>query len=103
MYQKSGQIESSVDILEDYLKGHPSEPDFGVIDLLASMLVQMNAYDKALKHIELVDLVYYSGKELPLALKIKAGICHIQLGNTDKAEVCLCPSPNLGLYKNLHL
>ncbi|KAH9713314.1 tetratricopeptide repeat (TPR)-containing protein [Citrus sinensis] len=89
LYQKSGQIESSVDILEDYLKGHPSEADFGVIDLLASMLVQMNAYDKALKHIELVDLVYYSGKELPLALKIKAGICHIQLGNTDKAEILL--------------
>lgn len=89
LYQKSGQIESSVDILEDYLKGHPSEADFGVIDLLASMLVQMNAYDRALKHIELVDLVYYSGKELPLALKTKAGICHIQLGNTDKAEILL--------------
>lgn len=41
LYQKSGQIESSVDISKDYLKGHLSEADFGLIDLLASMLVQM--------------------------------------------------------------
>lgn len=88
LYLKCGQIERSIGILEDYLKGHPSETDFGVIDLLAAIFMEMNAHDKALQHIEHVHLVSYSGKEPPLPLQIKEGICHVHLGNIAKAEVC---------------
>ncbi|KAK1549122.1 hypothetical protein Q3G72_019831 [Acer saccharum] len=62
--------------------------DSGIIDSLASVFMETNAYDKALQHIEHSHLVYYSGEELPLNLKIRAGICHIHLGNMEKSEVC---------------
>ncbi|KAK1577622.1 hypothetical protein Q3G72_023327 [Acer saccharum] len=65
-----------------------SEVDSGIIDLLASVFMKTNAYDKALQHIEHSHLVHYSGEELPLNLKIRAGICHIHLGNMEKSEVC---------------
>ncbi|KAK0595101.1 hypothetical protein LWI29_003593 [Acer saccharum] len=55
----------------------------------ASVFMKTNAYDKALQHIEHSHLVHYSGEELPLNLKIRAGICHIHLGNMEK-KVCLC-------------
>ncbi|KAK3220174.1 hypothetical protein Dsin_014144 [Dipteronia sinensis] len=65
LYLKSGQIESSVGILEDYFKSHPSETDSNsaIIDLLASVFMETNAYDKALQHIEHSHLVYYSGEK----------------------------------------
>lgn len=91
LYQKGGQLENSIRILEDYVKGHPSEADTSVIDLLASIFVESNSYDKALQLIEHAKLVYYSGKELPLNLTIKEGICHVNLKNMEKAEVrCMC-------------
>ncbi|TXG68617.1 hypothetical protein EZV62_003552 [Acer yangbiense] len=66
-----------------------SEVDSGIIDLLASVFMETNAYDKALQHIEHSHLVYYSGEELPLNLKIRAGICHIHLGNMEKSKILL--------------
>ncbi|KAK4837851.1 hypothetical protein QYF36_023803 [Acer negundo] len=60
-----------------------SEVDYGIIVLLASVFIETNAYDKALQHIEHSHLVYYSGEELPLNLKNRAGICHIHLGNME--------------------
>nr|POF19851.1 general transcription factor 3c polypeptide 3 [Quercus suber] len=87
LYQKGGQLEHSIRILEDYVKGHPSEVDTSVIDLLASIFMESNSYDKALQLIEHAKLVYYSGKELPLNLTIKEGICHVNLKNMEKAEV----------------
>ena len=88
MYLKCGQLEHSICILEDYVKGHPSEADTSVIDLLAAIFMESNAYDKALQLIEHANLVYFSGKELPLNLTIKEGICHVHLKNMEKAEVC---------------
>ncbi|OMO77505.1 Tetratricopeptide-like helical [Corchorus olitorius] len=87
LYQKCGQIEHAVSILEDYLHGHPSEADLSVIDLLVDMLMEINAYKRALSKIKQAQVSYYSGKELPLNLKIKAGICHIHLGDMEKAEI----------------
>ncbi|KAK1579015.1 hypothetical protein Q3G72_034926 [Acer saccharum] len=50
--------------------------------------METNTYhDKALQHIEPSHMVYYSDEELPLNLKIRAGICHIHLGNMEKSEV----------------
>lgn len=88
LYAECGQTERSISILENHLKSHPSGADSGVIDLLAAILMETNAYNNALQHIEHAHQVYYSGKELPLELKIKAGICHVRLGNIEKAEVC---------------
>lgn len=88
LYQKCGQLEHSIRLLEDYIKTHPSEADLSVIDLLAAIFMESNAHDKALQVIEHANLAYYSGKELPLNLTIKEGICHAQLKNMEKAEVC---------------
>lgn len=87
LYQKCGQIERSFAILEGYLEGHQDEADLSVINLLVSMLMQNNAYERALQHIEQAHAIYYSGKELPINLKTKSGICHIHLGDIEKAEV----------------
>ncbi|KAJ7961663.1 General transcription factor 3C polypeptide 3 [Quillaja saponaria] len=85
-YRKCGQLESSCHILEDYLKGQPTEADLSVIDLLAAILMDTNAYDKALEHIEHAQL-RNSSNELPWSLKIRAGICHIHLRNLQMAQV----------------
>lgn len=87
LYQKCGQIERSFAILEGYLEGHQDEADLSVINLLVSMLMQNNAYERALRQIEQAHAIYYSGKELPINLKTKSGICHIHLGDIEKAEV----------------
>ncbi|KAH1075125.1 hypothetical protein J1N35_027453 [Gossypium stocksii] len=87
LYQKCGQIERSFAILERYLEGHQDEADLSVINLLVSMLMQNNAYERALQQIEQAHAIYYSGKELPINLKTKSGICHIHLGDIEKAEV----------------
>lgn len=62
----------------------------GVVDLLASVLLENGEYARALVHIEHMQQEYCTGKEIPLNLTIKAGICHIHLGHKEKAEVCLC-------------
>ncbi|KAF2291134.1 hypothetical protein GH714_020308 [Hevea brasiliensis] len=40
LYAECGQTERSISILENHLKGHPSGADFGVIDLLADLLME---------------------------------------------------------------
>jgi len=79
-------MDRSVNILEDYLKNHPSDADLGVIDLLASTCMNNSAHAKALQHIEHAHRVYCAERELPLYLRIRAGICHVHLGDNEKAE-----------------
>nr|XP_043614711.1 general transcription factor 3C polypeptide 3 isoform X2 [Erigeron canadensis] len=86
LYQKCGRNERSVNILEDYLKKNPKDVDLSVILLLASVLMSGNAYAKALHHIEYAQQTYSADKELPAEFLIKAGICHVHLGNMEKAE-----------------
>lgn len=88
LYRKCGEAERSVGILEDYLKNHPNEADLSVIHLLAVMLMEDNAYLKALDLIEFAKQRYFTGKWMPLNLSIKAGICHLHLGHMEEAEVC---------------
>lgn len=87
LYKKCGQVERSVSILEDYIKDHPTKADLSIVDMLAAVCMENNVHDRALQHIEHAQLLYCSGKDLPLHLTIKAGICHIHLGNIEKAEV----------------
>ncbi|KAL6214877.1 hypothetical protein ACLB2K_014309 [Fragaria x ananassa] len=84
MYPKCGQTEH-IHMLEDYLRAHPTDADLSVIDLLVSLLMENNAHNEALQHIEHAQLTLYSGKEPPLEMKVKAGICHANLGNMRKA------------------
>lgn len=86
LYKKCGQVERSVSILEDYIKDHPTKADLSIVDMLAAVCMENNVHDRALQHIEHAQLLYCSGKDLPLHLTIKAGICHIHLGNIEKAE-----------------
>ncbi|TQD85392.1 hypothetical protein C1H46_029080 [Malus baccata] len=86
MYERCGQQERSIQILEDYLRNHPTEADLSVIDLMASILMENNSHKEALQHIEHAQLVFCSEKEMPLAMTTKAGICHAYLGNMEKAE-----------------
>lgn len=48
--------------------------------------METKAYDRALKRIEHAQVVN-PGKELPLKLKVKAGICHAHLENMEMAQV----------------
>ncbi|KAK7258072.1 hypothetical protein RIF29_32490 [Crotalaria pallida] len=86
-YQRCRQKEfsdRSIRILEDYLKSQPNEAS--VVDLLAALLMETKDHDRALQHIFDHAQVVESGKDLPLKLKIKAGICHVHLGNIEGAQ-----------------
>ncbi|KAM1165030.1 hypothetical protein PS2_024268 [Malus domestica] len=85
MYERCGQQEHSIQILEDYLINHPTEADLSVVNLLASILMENNSHKEALQHIKHAQLVLCSKKDMPLAMTIKAGICHAYLGNMEKA------------------
>ncbi|XP_027088633.2 uncharacterized protein [Coffea arabica] len=95
---KCGQSERAVSILESYLRNCCKQPDLNVIDILASLHIEGNAHLKALEHIENAQQVYCSGKEMPLCLRIKAGICHIHFGNFVKPEALI----NVSRNENLH-
>ncbi|KAK7303705.1 hypothetical protein RJT34_14618 [Clitoria ternatea] len=84
-YQKCGQVENSVRVLEDYLKSQPNGADASVVYLLCTILMATKAHDRALQYVEHAQ-VLNTGKDLPLNLKVKAGICHVHLGNMEKAQ-----------------
>ncbi|KAI7745902.1 hypothetical protein M8C21_005530, partial [Ambrosia artemisiifolia] len=86
LYQKCGQQERSIRILEDYLKKNPKDSDVDVVNLLASLLMSESAHEKALQHIQYAHQTSSALKELPVKLLIKAGICHVHLGNLETAE-----------------
>ncbi|KAL1831449.1 hypothetical protein ACET3Z_001100 [Daucus carota] len=90
LYQKCGQRERAVSILEEYVKRNQTEAEISIIYLLVSMLIEGRAYIKALNHIEHAQQVYCAGKEFPLPLTIKAGVCQAHLGNLEKAEAIFC-------------
>ncbi|CAH8381300.1 unnamed protein product [Eruca vesicaria subsp. sativa] len=85
-FLESGKGERAASILEDHIKSHPSEVGHDVLDLLASVLMQINAYDRALKYIHEVRQIYNLGKELPSSLKIRQAICHVRLKEMEQAE-----------------
>ncbi|XP_062120499.1 uncharacterized protein LOC133834772 isoform X3 [Humulus lupulus] len=91
LYKRCGQLEHSIHILEDYLKRHPTEADLSVVDLLASTFMETNDHNKALQHIEHARSVCSLGKELPLNLMIKVGLCHVHLGNLHRAKTFFGP------------
>lgn len=74
-------------MLVESLRHHTISPNLGVVDLLVSVLMENDEYMRALDHIEHAQQVYCTGKEMPLDLVTKAGICHIHLGDKEKAEV----------------
>lgn len=82
-------------ILEQYIEGQPSEADLSVIDLLVTILIENKAENKALQHIDNARLVYCSGKELPINLKVREGICVLRLGHTKDSEVSYIPIFNI--------
>ena len=69
-----------------------------VLDLLASVLMEINAYDRALKYIHDVRQIYNLGKELPSSLKIRQAICHVRLQEMEQAEVCVSYIINLLIF-----
>jgi len=88
LYKKCGQVEHAVCILEDYLKSQPDGANASVVDLLCTILMETKAHDRALQYIEHAQAVN-AWRELPLNLKIKAGICHAHLGKMDMAQVLM--------------
>ncbi|CAF1926458.1 BnaC05g50020D [Brassica napus] len=92
-FLKSGEGERAANILEDHIKSHPSEVGPDVLDLLASVLMEINAYDRTLKYIHDVRQIYNPGKELPSSLKIRQAICHVRLQEMKQAEIVLSILP----------
>ncbi|KAL6992757.1 hypothetical protein U1Q18_010872 [Sarracenia purpurea var. burkii] len=103
LYQKCGQKERCASILEEYLINHPSKADFSIFDLLASICMDNKAHTKARQHIEHAQYACCGGKELPLYLAIKAGICHIRIGNTEKAETIFSLLKRENVHDHRHL
>lgn len=92
-FLKSGEGERAANNLEDHIKSHPSEVGADILDLLADVLMQINAYDRALKYIHDVRQIYNPGKELPSSLKIRQAICHVRLKEMEQAEIVLSILP----------
>ncbi|CAN6831904.1 unnamed protein product [Brassica oleracea] len=92
-FLKSGKGERAANMLEDHIKSHPSEVGPDILDLLADVLMQINAYDRALKYIHDVRQIYNLGKELPSSLKIRQAICHVRLEEMEQAEIVLSILP----------
>ncbi|KAI3928584.1 hypothetical protein MKW98_024185 [Papaver atlanticum] len=87
MLHSCGQVEQSISILEDYMKERMSEdPEWSVLNLLATILMENNEHFKALEKIEHARSIYCIKEQLPLSLSVKAGICHVHLGNVEQAE-----------------
>ncbi|KAK2981898.1 hypothetical protein RJ640_021089 [Escallonia rubra] len=86
LYKRCGQRERTTNILEDYLTCNPNAADLSVVHLLAATHMEGKEYVKALQLIEHAHQFYCSGRELPLYLMIQAGICHVHLGDVEKAE-----------------
>ncbi|KAL9243185.1 hypothetical protein vseg_017105 [Gypsophila vaccaria] len=87
LYNQCGKFESSIRILEWYLKDHPADADLAMVDLLASLYMEQNDYTKALNHIEHAERISGTG-EFPLYLTIRKGICYLHLACMEKAEIC---------------
>ncbi|TXG68626.1 hypothetical protein EZV62_003561 [Acer yangbiense] len=102
---EQGKIDKAKRCLKKAVRADPS--DITLRFHLASFYVELGDYQRAAEsYREIVQLchenvealktgakrshlVYYSGEELPLNLKIRAGICHIHLGNMEKSEILL--------------
>ncbi|KAL8471983.1 hypothetical protein ACS0TY_029281 [Phlomoides rotata] len=83
LYLKCGQHQRAVCMLEKSLRPQVDVVTFEVLDLLVSVLMEINEYARAFEHIERSQK---SGKEIPLDLIIKAGMCQVHLGHLEKAE-----------------
>lgn len=89
LYKRSGSRERAVSVLEAYVKSHVNNADLSVVVLLVSLLMETNQNAKALEHIEHAQQAFCAREQIPLDLTIKAGICHLHLGDLEKAEVCI--------------
>ncbi|XP_047955109.1 general transcription factor 3C polypeptide 3-like isoform X1 [Salvia hispanica] len=103
LYQKCKQHERAVSMLEESLKRQKDAANIGVVDLLVSVLMDNDKYAIALEHIEHTQKVYNTGKQMPLDLITKAGICHIHLGHKEKAEACFKVLNQEAAANNPHL
>lgn len=87
MHKQCGEFDQSISMLEEYFKNQSSEADLTVVDMLALSYMERNEFMKALQHIEHAKAVCGPGKEFPLYLMIREGICRAHLGDMEKAEV----------------
>lgn len=83
LYDKLGEKEKSIEILERFLKRNPDYPK--VIERLALLYVSINNYEKALLNYEMLIKKYPENKEL----KIKYVLIALDGGFYDKAKVPL--------------
>ncbi|XP_030473262.2 uncharacterized protein LOC115690903 isoform X2 [Syzygium oleosum] len=82
LYLRCGQLEHAISILVEYVNSYPSEADLSVVDLLATIYMENDAYVKAIQLFH----SHSQEKALPANLVVKEGICHLHLGNSEKAE-----------------
>lgn len=87
MYRRCGQVETAIDILENYFSNFFSENDLMIVSLLMSLHIENNSHVKALEVFEVISSRLFSKIEIPLYLKVKAGVCHAYLGNMKESEV----------------
>ena len=89
IFHEHGQVDRATEVLEACIERHSSKADINVFYLLIILLMKANSHGKALQYINQAKLVFYSGKELPLFLSVKTGICLLYLGDAENAKVLL--------------
>ncbi|KAL9661196.1 hypothetical protein QQ045_026018 [Rhodiola kirilowii] len=102
LYLQCGEVEQSISSLEDYINEHQTDSDFKVVELLLSICMEHKKHDKALQHIERARRIFPE-KEFPFSLVIKEGLCHLHLGDMEKAKMLFQDLGKRGLSRHADL
>ncbi|KAF6148371.1 hypothetical protein GIB67_025590 [Kingdonia uniflora] len=87
-YKECNKVEISVKILKDYIGSdtfEKTQSDYlGVVDELVGIHMENGEYVRAFRQIEQAHSVY---ERFDVCLAVKEVICHVHVGNVEKAEV----------------
>lgn len=103
LYIECGQRERAVSILEYHMKNNSGKANLRVIKSLASLYMEENAFVKAQELLQQAQQIYSSDKEALPDLIVEAGICHVHLGDLEKAEALFSSFCMQNAHENSHL
>lgn len=94
VYYRTGQPEKATEVLQAFLTNpkHVLYADLTHANILAELLSEQQNWPQVLKVVALAkDTICPMGEELPMDLKVKAGIAQASMGELDKALTALEP------------
>lgn len=87
MYRKCGQASRAIKVMENYINKYSSVADLNMFSLLIDLLMENNSHGRALQFIGQAKSIFCSGKDMPLYITVKAGVCQLYLGEIENAKV----------------